>query len=296
MRLPLLAVVCSCLLALLPPAHAVVVAQPASRSNPKREVLTNSSIIKLARSGLSDAALIERIRRSPRRFDTSVKALAKLRKARISESVIREMQAAPASSAVTASPSFGGATSPCLPLSSTAREPSGQRFEAFPPSRVYQQIAADEAATHRLPPLVEPLGQTRSGQSKEMRVGTVRAIVPPLNLTASARCFDLGTAGVDEVMAVVSTGARQIRLHFTGVSMASGARLFVSSLKNPSEVYGPYEGNGPGVDGSFWTPPIEGDAALIEYYRPHPASIDKNAPAPFQVTEVSHINGPFSTR
>lgn len=125
--------------------------------------------------------------------------------------------------------------------------------------------------------------------TKQLRIGTVRPLTSPLSFPASGKCFDLGQAGYDNVLAVISEGARQVRVHFEQVDLPKGAKLYVSSLKNPNEIYGPYTGRGLSNDGSFWTPPIEGEGVLIEYYRPRSVSNPTGQRIAFQVTEMSHV-------
>jgi hypothetical protein len=56
-----------------------------------RETMTNETVIELAKMGLGDAIIIEKIRQSERAFDTSVAGLRQLKAARISEALIKEM-------------------------------------------------------------------------------------------------------------------------------------------------------------------------------------------------------------
>jgi hypothetical protein len=161
-------------------------------------------------------------------------------------------------------------------------------FDKSPPRRAYDFIRADDASTHRLPPLAKAGAEPSQGINKKLRIGTVRAITPPLSFPAAGKCFDLGEDGDDIVLAIVSADARQVRVHFEQVMLPVGAKIFVSSLENSDEFYGPYEGRGPSGDGSFWTPPVEGDGVLIEYYRPRSISGMKGKRANFQVTEIGH--------
>ncbi len=89
------------------------------------------------------------------------------------------------------------------------------------------------------------------------------------------------------MMGVVSEGALYTRVHFTGMSLPAGARVFVYSMKNPDDFYGPYEGHGHSEDGTFWTPPMEGDGVVIEYITPN--STANPEAVPFRVLDISHI-------
>jgi hypothetical protein len=66
-------------------------AQNAGAGQTQKEVLTNNSVIEMAKLGLSDALVIEKIRQSEQNFDTSVEGLRQLKIGRISDAVIREM-------------------------------------------------------------------------------------------------------------------------------------------------------------------------------------------------------------
>ena len=57
----------------------------------KKEVLTNAEVIELTKLGLSDVTIIEKIRQSEHRFDTSIEALRQLKAAQVNDTVIREM-------------------------------------------------------------------------------------------------------------------------------------------------------------------------------------------------------------
>lgn len=284
MRKPFTAFCCACLVtaALLLPC----LSQSTARGR-RRAVLTNAEVVRLVRRGVSEAVVIERIRRSRPRFDISRRALRRLRDAGVSEAVIDEMVRTQRD-ASTPHAAGGREGAPCLPASGGA-DSSGDRQTpaSLPPSRFDDSIAADESSTHRLPP-APGSAQTSGGMTKQMRVGVVRPLAPSLDISAVGRCFDLGH-GTDEIMAVVSEGARQVRVRFASVSIPRGAKLYVSSLRDRAEVYGPYEGRGPSGDGAFWTPPVEGDGVVIEYYSPRSAPGREGRSAPFRVVEVSHV-------
>ena len=61
---------------------------PAAYTAPASEVLTNASVISLAAAGLGDAIIVQKIKTSPTRFDTSTEKLIALRKAGVSEKVM----------------------------------------------------------------------------------------------------------------------------------------------------------------------------------------------------------------
>ncbi|HEX8353698.1 MAG TPA: pre-peptidase C-terminal domain-containing protein, partial [Pyrinomonadaceae bacterium] len=141
----------------------------------------------------------------------------------------------------------------------------------------------ETSARHRLPPLDE--SETRvNGPERKRRIGVVRSFPAPLDALTDTTSFQV-PEGEARVMGVTTPGALSTRVRFEKVALPPGARLFVYSIRNPEEVYGPYEASGPLKDGTFWTPPVEGDSVAIEYFSP---AGDKGE-APFQVTQLSHI-------
>lgn len=60
-------------------------------TNPKKEILTNASIIELAQLGLGEAVISEKIRQSECGFDTSMSGLRQLKAAKVSDTIISLM-------------------------------------------------------------------------------------------------------------------------------------------------------------------------------------------------------------
>lgn len=154
-----------------------------------------------------------------------------------------------------------------------------------PLARLYDYLKVEPSKIRRLP-APEAREMQEAKPEKRLQIGTVRAFPRPLKVSTDAAPYRV-VEGEVRVMGVVSEGALYTRVHFTNMSLPAGARVFVYSLKNPAEFYGPYQGRGPSTDGTFWTPPIEGDGAVIEYFAPNGTSDSKDAP--FQVSEISHI-------
>ncbi len=154
-----------------------------------------------------------------------------------------------------------------------------------PLNRLHDYIKVSPSKVRRLPALA-PREAQDAGLEKRLRIGEVRAFPQPVKVSSDSALYRVAEGDV-RVMGVVSEGARYTRVHFTGMSLPAGARVFVYSLKNPDEFYGPYEGRGPSGDGTFWTPPMEGEGVAIEYFTPHGAG--DSSVTPFQVSEVSHI-------
>ncbi len=153
-----------------------------------------------------------------------------------------------------------------------------------PPSRNHKEIKVDQSVTYRLPP--PDSIQPAKGKGR-LQVGVVRPL--SLNPILKSKWFNLGPDGRVGVFGLVSSGAVQVRVHFTAVDLPRGAKLFVYSMKNPGEIYGPFTGRGPSGDKTFWTPPVDGDGVIVEYFTPGSSPRFKEKPPPFLVSAISHI-------
>lgn len=153
-----------------------------------------------------------------------------------------------------------------------------------PFSRIHKHLKANSKKTKRLGPLSRS-EQKKKNDGKFLHIGVVRPFVTPLDPLSDSSLYSLAEGDI-RVAGVVSEGAVAVRVQFKDMSLPAGARVFVYSPTNPNEFYGPYEGRGASEDGTFWTPPIRGDTAVIEYFTP-----SKNNPAqtPFKVFSIAHI-------
>ena len=127
--------------------------------------------------------------------------------------------------------------------------------------------------------------QKRKKDDKVLRIGVVRPLVTPLDALSDSTLYTVAE-GYIRVAGVVSEGAVAVRVQFKDMSLPPGARVFVYSPTNPNEYYGPYDGRGASEDGTFWTPPIQGDTAVIEYFTPAKSN---SANSPFRVSSIAHI-------
>jgi hypothetical protein len=151
-----------------------------------------------------------------------------------------------------------------------------------PLSKLYGHLKADASKAKLLRPLTER--EKRQKSEKLLQIGVVRRLSSPLNPLTDGAAYTVPEGEV-RVASVVTEGALYTRVHFKGMSLPAGARVFVYSIANPDEYYGPYEGLGLTDDGTFWTPPMQGDAVGIEYFTPAGTRAD----VPFKISEVSHI-------
>lgn len=74
-----------------------------------QEVLTNDGVVKMVKAGLPEAVIIQKIRSSERKFDTSTDGLVRLKSAGVPDKVIEAMMGAPAGgTASAAAPAAAG--------------------------------------------------------------------------------------------------------------------------------------------------------------------------------------------
>ena len=152
-----------------------------------------------------------------------------------------------------------------------------------PFNQIYGHLKLDK--TKRLGPLSQRELKKKKQDQKFLRIGVVRSLVTPLDPLSDSALYTV-SEGYIRVAGVVSAGAVAVRVQFKDMSLPPGARVFVYSPTNPNEYYGPYEGRGESQDGTFWSPPIQGDTAIIEYFTPANSSAAKH---PFKVLSVAHI-------
>ena len=151
-------------------------------------------------------------------------------------------------------------------------------------SRMYGHLKLDARKTKRLGQLSKS-EQKRKKDDKVLRIGIVRPLQTPLDPVSDSALYTVAE-GYIRVAGVVSEGAVAVRVQFKDMALPPGARVFVYSPTNPNEYYGPYDGRGASEDGTFWTPAIHGDTAIIEYFTPAKGS---SANTPFKVNSIAHI-------
>src|SRR5947207_7364993 len=115
-----------------------------------------------------------------------------------------------------------------------------------PLSKMYGHLKADAAKTRRLGAL-NPSQQKSKKDNKFLRTGVVRSLDTPIDPLTDSALYTVAEGDV-RIASVVSDGAVALRIHFKGMSLPAGARVFVYSMSNPDEYYGPYEGHGASDD------------------------------------------------
>ncbi len=154
-----------------------------------------------------------------------------------------------------------------------------------PFNRIYGHLKPGATKTKRLGELSpSELKKTRK-DTKFLRIGVVRPLLTPLDPISDSELYTV-TEGYIRIAGVVSEGAVAVRVQFKDMSLPPGSRVFVYSPTNPNEYYGPYDGRDALEDGTFWTPPIQGDTAIIEYFTPAGSNSTKS---PFKVVSVGHV-------
>ncbi len=149
--------------------------------------------------------------------------------------------------------------------------------------KLHGNLKAESSKIKRLP-LLDVREKNKPTIEKLLRIGVVRQLSVPLDPISDGALYYVSEGEV-RVAAILSAGSLRTRLHFTDTSLPSGARVFVYSMDNPEEFYGPYEGHGPSEDGTFWTPPLTGEGVVVEYFTPSGAT---SADPPFKISEISH--------
>ena len=86
------------------------------------------------------------------------------------------------------------------------------------------------------------------------------------------------------VLTIKSSNASGIGVHFRNFSLADGEEVYVYGTATDSIVFGPFTEKGPWGSGEFWSGTVEGDTAVIEFYK----KTDENGQG-FEISEISHI-------
>jgi len=158
-------------------------------------------------------------------------------------------------------------------------------FGEAPLRNLYAYLGIEAAKVRRLPAL-DPSEKREELPGKVVRIGTVRPLAQPLSASSDGTLYQLAEGEV-RVMGVVSEGALYTRVQFARMALPAGARVFVYSMNDPSEFYGPYQGHGLSEEGTFWTPPVKGDSVVIEYFIPKAAANLQGTP--FKISKIGHV-------
>ena len=83
---------------------------------------------------------------------------------------------------------------------------------------------------------------------------------------------------------IKSSGASGVGVHFRNFALADGEEVYVYGAATDSIVFGPFTDKGPWGSGEFWSGTVDGDTAVIEFYK----RTDENGQG-FEIFEISHI-------
>ena len=86
------------------------------------------------------------------------------------------------------------------------------------------------------------------------------------------------------VLIIKSSGASGVGVHFRNFALADGEEVYVYGAATDSIVFGPFTDKGPWGSGEFWSGTVDGDTAVIEFYK----RTDENGQG-FEIFEISHI-------
>ena len=86
------------------------------------------------------------------------------------------------------------------------------------------------------------------------------------------------------VLIIKSSGASGVGVHFRNFALADGEEVYVYGAASDSIVFGPFTEKGPWGSGEFWSGTVDGDTAVIEFYK----RSDENGQG-FEIFEISHI-------
>ncbi|HEY2681037.1 MAG TPA: hypothetical protein VGI59_06910, partial [Candidatus Udaeobacter sp.] len=85
------------------------------------------------------------------------------------------------------------------------------------------------------------------------------------------------------VLIIKSSGASGVGAHFRNFALADGEEVYVYGAATNSIVFGPFTEKGPWGSGEFWSGTVDGDTAVIEFYK----RTDENGQG-FEISEISH--------
>jgi len=140
-----------------------------------------------------------------------------------------------------------------MPSSSLQQTGAIHTLEPLSPARI---AATDEAARNRF-------ANVNPGP---VRVGLVRSVgATPLSLAGGSFSRSLSSEGENVwTLAIRSSGAIGIRIHFSKFDVGNGSVLVSARDAEGVIVHGPYTKKGPNQTGDFWTASLPGDLAFIE--------------------------------
>jgi trypsin-like peptidase/fibronectin type III domain protein len=117
---------------------------------------------------------------------------------------------------------------------------------------------------------------------KPNQIGVNRSVAVSSNTRAQEFVNSDGSKVV--VLTIKSSGASGIGVHFRNFALADGEEVYVYGAAADSIVFGPFADKGPWGSGEFWSGTVDGDTAVIEFYKKAEANEQG-----FDIFEISHI-------
>lgn len=154
-----------------------------------------------------------------------------------------------------------------------ARKPRARELSLSAPSLNLERPSASE-----LKLLTKPQASEAVGVHREISAESFRQDGRWMDLEGGSRIWRLR---------ITSPGAVHLRLHFSAFSVEDG-EVWIYSPDGVSAAEGPFRGKGPWDDGDFWTAPLIGDTAVIEFVEAGGKRKGRRD-VPFLVDRVSHI-------
>ncbi|MFL6506042.1 MAG: trypsin-like serine protease [Candidatus Udaeobacter sp.] len=122
----------------------------------------------------------------------------------------------------------------------------------------------------------------RSFTLEPNQIGVNRGVAVSPN--SGAQKFVNADGSQTTVLVIKSSGASGVGVHFRNFALADGEEVYVYGAAPDSMVFGPFTEKGPWGSGEFWSGTVDGDTAVIEFYK----RTDENRQG-FEISEISHM-------
>ena len=126
-----------------------------------------------------------------------------------------------------------------------------------------------------------------AAKTKKLQIGIGRDMSEELRASSQALLWSSVPGGVAARLEITSPNASALRVALTSARIGPGLELRFAGSAHPDMVYGPFSARD--VDRSipmYWSPVLEGETAIVEFFMSADPSVVDVAPA---VTQVSHL-------
>jgi Trypsin len=162
---------------------------------------------------------------------------------------------------------------------STSSDNGGMRTRAdidLPSARYGAHIDLNQPSV-----TLEPV-DARSLTLEPNQIGITRSVAVSPNTRAQKFVNPDGSQLI--VLVIKSSGASGTGVHFRNFSLADGDEVYVYGTAPDTIVFGLFTEKGPWGSGEFWSGTVDGDTAVIEFYK----RAGENGQG-FEISEVSHV-------